>query len=119
MQFGDIEDELWVITRTLNEHLESVDNIYKKKKVFSVSDFYLGQLHSQMFSNLNHRPSLDILVLFICSPQKKCINENHIKSTSEHSKNILYFKFNRFYIYIQTLHHNAKWYAKRKYFNKK
>lgn len=99
MRFEDIEDdrgELWVITRTLNEHLESVDNIHKKKNVFSVSDFYLGQLHSQMFSNLN-RPSLDILVLFICSPKKF---ENHINSTSEHKNKVSYFKFNHFFIFI-------------------
>ncbi len=45
VQFGDIEDELWVITCTLNEHLESVDNIYKKKSslylIFTLGNYIL------------------------------------------------------------------------------
>lgn len=57
-------------THTLNEHLESVDNT-QEKNVFCVSDFYIGQLHSQMFSNLNHRTNVDILDLSIYSPKNK------------------------------------------------
>lgn len=41
--------------------------------MFCVSDFYIGQLHSQMFSNLNHRTNVNILDL---SVQKTRSNEN-------------------------------------------